>query len=250
MNKEKIFILGGGSNTLITDNLFDGVVIKLSKNFNNISLLSGDIIIAGSAVSDKSLSEFAMDNNLGGFEFLSCIPGTVGGGIKTVEDIRDTLLAGADKVSINTAGLYNPKFIEQSSRRFGNQCIVVAIDTMKTGENFWTVFSHGGTKNTKKNALEWAIEAETLGAGELLITSMNRDGTKSWFDNEFLKNVSAKVNIPIIASGGAGKPEHFKDAFLIGRSSAVLAASVFHYGEIKIQDLKKYLVANDIPMRL
>jgi len=178
------------------------------------------------------------------------IPLTVGGGIKTVEDIRDTLLAGADKVSINTAGLYNPKFIEQSSRRFGNQCIVVAIDTMKTGENFWTVFSHGGTKNTKKNALEWAIEAETLGAGELLITSMNRDGTKSGFDNEFLKNVSAKVNIPIIASGGAGKPEHFKDAFLIGRSSAVLAASVFHYGEIKIQDLKKYLVANDIPMRL
>ena len=178
------------------------------------------------------------------------IPLTVGGGIKTIEDIRKILLAGADKVSINTSGITNPSFIQQSSKRFGNQCIVVAIDVKKQEENLWNVYSHGGTINTNLNAVEWAIEVEKLGAGELLITSMDRDGTKNGFDNEFLKIITSKINIPVIASGGAGTLEHFKDAIIDGGSSAVLAASVFHYGELKILDIKRYLVANNIPMRL
>ena len=178
------------------------------------------------------------------------IPLTVGGGIKTIEDIRNILLAGADKVSINTSGIMNPKFIQESSKRFGNQCIVVAIDVKKQEEGLWNVYSHGGTINTNKNAIEWASEVEKLGAGELLITSMDRDGTKNGFDNHFLKTITSRVNIPVIASGGAGKLEHFKDAIVIGGSSAVLAASVFHYGEIEILEIKRYLVANNIPMRL
>ena len=178
------------------------------------------------------------------------IPLTVGGGIRTIEDIRNILLAGADKVSINTSGITNSSFIQQSSKRFGNQCIVVAIDVKKQEENLWNVYSHGGTINTNLNAVEWAIEVEKLGAGELLITSMDRDGTKNGFDNEFLKIITSKINIPVIASGGAGTLEHFKDAIIDGGSSAVLAASVFHYGELKILDIKRYLVANNIPMRL
>ena len=178
------------------------------------------------------------------------IPLTVGGGIKTVEDIRDVLLAGADKVSINTAGIYNPILIEKSSQRFGNQCIVVAIDVKKYDENLWYVYSHGGTKNTNINAIEWAMKAEKLGAGELLITSMDKDGTKNGFDNNFLSIVTSKVNIPVIASGGAGKLKHFKESILIGGASAVLAASVFHFGEITISQVKNYLVANNIPIRI
>ena len=178
------------------------------------------------------------------------IPLTVGGGIRNIEDIRNILLAGADKVSINTACIYNPSFISEASYKFGSQCIVVAIDVKKTKENQWTVYSHGGTKNTKKNALLWAKEAEKLGAGELLITSMDKDGTKSGFDNDFLKTVTSQINIPVIASGGAGKLEHFKDAIINGGSSAVLAASVFHYGKISISDVKKYFIANNIPVRL
>jgi len=155
------------------------------------------------------------------------IPLTVGGGIRNIEDIRNILLAGADKVSINTASIYNPNFIKEASYKFGSQCIVVAIDAKKTKKDLWTVYSHGGTKNTKKNALIWAKEAEKLGAGELLITSMDKDGTKSGFDNDFLKIITSEVNIPVIASGGAGKLEHFKNAIIKGGASAVLAASVF-----------------------
>ena len=178
------------------------------------------------------------------------IPLTVGGGIRSVDNIRDILLAGADKVSINTYGLHNPNFIKQASQRFGSQCIVVAVDVKKTSDNLWNVYSHGGTKNTGKDALEWIMQVEKLGAGELLITSMDKDGTKTGFDNEFLKTITSKVKIPVIASGGAGNLDHFKDAISKGGASAVLAASVFHYGKLKIQDVKKYLVDNDIPMRI
>ena len=178
------------------------------------------------------------------------IPLTVGGGIRSVDNIRDILLAGADKVSINTYGLHNPNFIKQASQRFGSQCIVVAVDVKKTSDNLWNVYSHGGTKNTGKDALQWIMQVEKLGAGELLITSMDKDGTKTGFDNEFLKIITSKVKIPVIASGGAGDLIHFKDAISKGGASAVLAASVFHYGKLKIQDVKKYLVDNDIPMRI
>tara|TARA_Y100000590_G_scaffold94417_1_gene106988 strand:- start:9888 stop:10646 length:759 start_codon:yes stop_codon:yes gene_type:complete len=178
------------------------------------------------------------------------IPLTVGGGIRSVDNIRDILLAGADKVSINTYGLHNPNFIKQASQRFGSQCIVVAVDVKKTSDNLWNVYSHGGTKNTGKDALQWIMQVEKLGAGELLITSMDKDGTKTGFDNEFLKIITSKVKIPVIASGGAGNLDHFKDAISKGGASAVLAASVFHYGKLKIQDVKKYLVDNDIPMRI
>ena len=178
------------------------------------------------------------------------IPLTVGGGIRSVDNIRDILLAGADKVSINTYGLHNPNFIKQASQRFGSQCIVVAVDVKKTSDNLWNVYSHGGTKNTGKDAIEWIMQVEKLGAGELLITSMDKDGTKTGFDNEFLKTITSKVKIPVIASGGAGNLDHFKDAISKGGASAVLAASVFHYGKLKIQDVKKYLVDNDIPMRI
>ena len=178
------------------------------------------------------------------------IPLTVGGGIKSLSDIREILLAGADKVSINTASIHKPGFIQEASKRFGSQCVVVAIDVKQTQEGQWTVFSHGGTINTNKNAIEWILEVESLGAGELLITSMDRDGTRTGFDIEFLNLVTSKVHIPVIASGGAGSLKHFKDAILSGGASAVLAASLFHYGKLTIQDVKKYLVANSIPMRI
>lgn len=178
------------------------------------------------------------------------IPLTVGGGINNIEDIRKILLSGADKVSINSAGISNPGLIKEASQRFGSQCIVVAIDTKDNSRGNWEVYSHGGTKNTNKNALDWAREVEKLGAGELLVTSMDRDGTKKGFDNDLLKKITDSVNIPVIASGGAGKPNDFKDAIIIGGVSAVLAASVFHFGELKISAVKEYLVDNNIPMRL
>ena len=178
------------------------------------------------------------------------IPLTVGGGIKSTDDIRKILLAGADKVSINTSGIYNPDLIKESSKKFGNQCIVVAIDVKKQEAGSWKVQSLGGTKKTNIDVLDWATNVESYGAGELLITSMDRDGTKIGFDNSLLKTISSKVNIPIIASGGAGKLEHFRDAIIKGGCSAVLAASVFHFGELKISDIKEYLVENNIPMRI
>ena len=178
------------------------------------------------------------------------IPLTVGGGIRNISDIKNMLKAGADKVSINTAAVKNPDFVRDATKQVGSQCIVVAIDTKDNSRGNWEVYSHGGTKNTNKNALDWAREVEKLGAGELLVTSMDRDGTKKGFDNDLLKKITDSVNIPVIASGGAGKPNDFKDAIIIGGVSAVLAASVFHFGELKISAVKEYLVDNNIPMRL
>jgi len=176
------------------------------------------------------------------------IPLTVGGGVSSIENIRDLLKAGADKVSINTAGIMNEKLISISAERFGSQCIVAAVDAKKEN-NTWAVYSHGGTKKTGLDAIEWMIKLQKLGAGEILLTSMDKDGTKSGFDLELLKKATNKLNIPVIASGGVGKLEHFKDGVTIGGASALLAASVFHFDEFSISEVKEYLSNNNVKVR-
>ena len=178
------------------------------------------------------------------------VPLTVGGGVKSIQDIRKLLLAGADKVSINTAAIKNPELIKESSNKFGSQCIVVAIDAKKTAENKWTVFTHGGREATELDAVEFAKLAEKNGAGEILLTSMDRDGTKEGYDIELTKKISSSLNIPVIASGGVGNLEHLKDGILDGGASAVLAASIFHFGEYSIQEAKEYLKKENVPVRL
>lgn len=177
------------------------------------------------------------------------IPFTVGGGISSIQDVDILLKSGADKVSINSSAIKNPDLINELSSKFGSQCIVVAIDAKKVN-NDWFVYLAGGTIPTKLNLYDWAKEVEMRGAGEILFTSMNNDGTKSGFANEALFKLSQLVNIPIIASGGAGKKHHFVDTFIKGKADAALAASVFHFGEIDILDLKKELKKNDIEVRL
>ncbi|MDR1941259.1 MAG: imidazole glycerol phosphate synthase subunit HisF [Endomicrobium sp.] len=176
------------------------------------------------------------------------IPLTVGGGIRTVEDIRNILNAGADKVSLNSAAVKDPEIIRQASQRFGAQCIVVAIDAKKTAQSKWTVFVHGGRIDTQTDAVEWAKKAVSLGAGEILLTSMDKDGTKDGYDIELLKEVSKSVSVPVIASGGAGTVDHFAQACYAG-ASAVLAASLFHYGQLTIKEVKKYLRSKQISVR-
>ena len=178
------------------------------------------------------------------------IPLTVGGGIRELKDIYNLLNVGCDKVSINSSAIKNPNLINESAKRFGSSTIVVAIDVKKNSNNIWEVFSQGGRINMKIDALKWAKEVYERGAGEILLTSMDRDGTKSGFDNKLNIEVNKIVNIPIIASGGAGKMEDFKDIFLIGKADAALAASVFHFQKIEILALKKYLINNNIPMHL
>ena len=178
------------------------------------------------------------------------VPLTVGGGVRSILDIRKLLLAGADKVSINTAAIKNPELIKESSNKFGSQCIVVAIDAKKTAENKWTVFTHGGREATELDAVEFAKLAEKNGAGEILLTSMDRDGTKEGYDIELTKKISSSLNIPVIASGGVGNLQHLKDGILDGGASAVLAASIFHFGEYSIQDAKEYLKKENVPVRL
>ena len=177
------------------------------------------------------------------------IPLTVGGGIRSVEDMGNMLDAGADKVSINSAAVNNPKLIEDCSKRFGSQCVVVAIDA-KRYNSTWIVYTHGGRKKTPYNAIEWANRAYGLGAGELLVTSIDQDGKQDGYDNELLCRISSNVKIPLIASGGAGKLNHFLSAFNEGQADAVLAASLFHFGKITIKDLKVYLQQNDINVRI
>ena len=177
------------------------------------------------------------------------IPFTVGGGIATQEDVVAVLQNGADKVSINSAAVKNPSLIDTLSQKFGNQCIVVAIDAKKI-EELWKVHLVGGKVPTEKDLFEWAKEVETRGAGEILFTSMDHDGTKNGFANEALAQLAENINIPIIASGGAGKKAHFSDAFKTGKADAALAASVFHFGEIPIPELKTYLQKQEIPIRL
>ena len=178
------------------------------------------------------------------------IPLTVGGGISSIDNINALLKAGADKVSINTSAVTNKSLVKESSEKFGSQCIVVAIDAKKVKENKWEIFTHGGRKPTGIDAIKFAQKMESLGAGEILLTSMDRDGTKKGYDLDLTKKVSNLVNIPVIASGGVGSLEHLYQGIKIGKASAVLAASIFHFGEFSIQDAKKYLDSKGIPVRI
>ena len=182
------------------------------------------------------------------------IPLTVGGGVRRVEDVRSLLNSGADKVSINTAAVADPELVERASGRFGSQCIVVAIDARRRDRadatRGWEVFTHGGRRATGIDALEWARRVESLGAGEILLTSMDRDGTREGFDLELTAAVSAGVGIPVIASGGVGSLQDLADGILLGRADGVLAASIFHFGEASVGDAKRYLAERGIPMRI
>lgn len=178
------------------------------------------------------------------------IPFTVGGGIRTVDDFKALLREGADKISVNSAAIDNPCLISDAADKFGSQCVVVAIDAKKRLDGGFNIYKHGGRLDCGIDAVEWAIKCEKLGAGEILLTSMDQDGTKAGFDLELTKAVSDAVNIPVIASGGAGNMEHFKDALTIGGADAALAASLFHYKELEIVDLKKYLRNEGVPVRL
>jgi imidazole glycerol-phosphate synthase subunit HisF len=177
------------------------------------------------------------------------IPFTIGGGIRTVDDMRAILLAGADKVSINSAAVKTPEVISDGARRFGSQCIVVAVDASKKKEGYWEVYINGGRIPTGLDVLEWVARVAELGAGEILLTSMDADGTKAGYDIELLKAVSDRVNIPVIASGGAGELKHLKEALLEGNADAVLAASIFHEGQYTIKEVKDFLAAEGIPVR-
>mgnify|MGYP001296762715 CR=1 FL=1 len=176
------------------------------------------------------------------------IPLTVGGGIRDLNNIKDLLKAGADKISINSAAIKDPEIIKKSSDYFGSQCIVVAVDVKKDNDR-WTVYSHGGTINTKIEAFSWLEKLEKLGAGEILLTSMDKDGTKSGFDLDLLSKASKILKIPLIASGGVGKKEHFYEGVKIGGANALLAASVFHFNEFSINDVKKYLASKNVNVR-
>jgi len=176
------------------------------------------------------------------------IPLTVGGGVRSLEDIRKLLKAGADKVSINTAAVKNPHFVERASKRFGSQCIVIAIDA-KRKDGGWEVFTHGGRISTGKDAVLWAKKVEELGAGEILLTSMDRDGTKDGYDIELTRTISEQVGIPIIASGGVGTLEHLYEGLILGKADAVLAASIFHYREFTMAQVKSYLKEKGVTVR-
>ncbi len=179
------------------------------------------------------------------------IPFTVGGGIRTVEDFKALLREGADKISINSAAINNPDLIAEAAERFGSQCVVVAIDARKREDNSgWNVYKNGGRVDTGLDAVEWAKKADQLGAGEILLTSMDCDGTKNGYDIELTRTIAENVSIPVIASGGAGVKEHFYDALEDGKADAVLAASLFHYKELEIKDLKEYLSKKGISVRL
>ena len=177
------------------------------------------------------------------------VPLTVGGGVRSIDDVKKLLNFGADKVSINTAAVQNPEVVVESSKKFGSQCIVVAIDAKKNADK-WEVFTHGGRNKTGIDAIEFAKKMEENGAGELLITSMDRDGTQVGYDIELMSTISSKVNIPIIASGGVGNLDHLVDGIKLGNANAVLAASIFHYGKYSLKQAKEYLDSKGIPVRI
>ena len=179
------------------------------------------------------------------------IPFTVGGGIRTVADFRKLLRAGADKISVNSAAIDRPELIREAAEKFGRQCVVVAIDARRRPDGSgWNVFKHGGRIDTGLDALEWAAEADRLGAGEILLTSMDGDGTKAGYDCELTARIAETVSVPVIASGGAGTMEHFYEALTVGKADAALAASLFHYRELEIGELKRYLSSRGLPMRI
>lgn len=178
------------------------------------------------------------------------IPFTVGGGIRSVDDFKLLLREGADKISVNSAAIMNPELISQAADKFGSQCVVLAIDAKRQEDGHWSIYKNGGRVDMHMDAVEWAMKAEKLGAGEILLTSMDCDGTKAGYDIELTRTIAESVSIPVIASGGAGNMEHFKDALLDGKADAALAASLFHYKELEILDLKKYLAAEGVAVRL
>ncbi|MCS7338257.1 MAG: imidazole glycerol phosphate synthase subunit HisF [Verrucomicrobiae bacterium] len=178
------------------------------------------------------------------------MPLTVGGGLRTVEDMHAMLRAGADKVSINTAAIENPDLIAQGAKKFGSQCIVVSIDCKRVGPDKWEVFSHGGRRATGLDAIEWAKRAVALGAGEIVLNSIDADGTRAGYDIEITRRISEAVNVPVVASGGAGSLEHMAQVLLEGRADAVLAASIFHFGEYTVAEVKRFLAQRRIPVRL
>src|SRR5213079_2366913 len=178
------------------------------------------------------------------------MPLTVGGGLRSVDDMYTMLRAGADKVSINSAALATPDLIRAGAEKFGSQCIVVSIDAKRVGPDRWEVYSHGGRKPTGLDAVEWAKRAVELGAGEIVLNSMDADGTKAGFDVDITRRISESVGVPVVASGGAGKLEHLAEVLLAGRADAVLAASIFHFGEYTVQDVKEFLAQQNIPVRL
>jgi len=178
------------------------------------------------------------------------MPLTVGGGIRTVDDMHAMLKAGADKISINSSALANPELIRQGAEKFGSQCIVVSIDAKKVSPDRWEVFSHGGRKSTGLDAVEWAKKAVALGAGEIVLNSIDADGTKAGFDLTITRRISETVSVPVVASGGAGSLEHMASVLLDGKADAVLAASIFHFGTYTVADVKKFLATKNIPVRL
>ena len=179
------------------------------------------------------------------------IPFTVGGGIRTVEDFRALLREGADKISVNTAAIMRPELISEAADKFGSQCVVVAIDAKRRADGSgWNIYKNGGRVDMGLDAVEWAVKAERLGAGEILLTSMDCDGTKEGYDIELTRTIAEHVSIPVIASGGAGTKEHFREALTDGKADAVLAASLFHYKELEIRELKEYLKEHGVPVRL
>lgn len=176
------------------------------------------------------------------------IPFTVGGGIRTVDDFKAILREGADKVAVNSAAIMNPNLISEAADKFGSQCVVLAMDAKKTGDS-WHIFKNGGRVDMGIDAIEWAMQADKLGAGEILVTSMDCDGTKAGYDIELTRLIAENVSIPVIASGGAGNLSHFYDALTVGKADAALAASLFHYKELEINEVKKYLAERDVPVR-
>ena len=178
------------------------------------------------------------------------IPLTVGGGVRVVEDVRRLLNAGADKVSINTSAVTNPQLVQDAADKYGSQCIVVAIDAKRAADNRWEVYTHGGRKNSGLDAVEWARKMQQLGAGEILLTSMDRDGTRSGFDLALTRAVSDAISIPVIASGGVGGLQDLADGVTAGHADAVLAASIFHYGQHTVQEAKRYMAERGIAVRL
>jgi len=178
------------------------------------------------------------------------MPLTVGGGVRSLEDIRTLLRAGADKVSLNTAALERPALVSEAARAFGSQCIVVAIDAKAAGPGRWEVFTHGGRRPTGRDAVEWAREVERLGAGEILLTSMDRDGTGDGYDLALTRAVADAVSVPVIASGGAGRLEHLRDGVVAGHADAVLVASLFHFGQYTVPEAKRYLADQGVPVRI
>ncbi|MAY90261.1 MAG: imidazole glycerol phosphate synthase subunit HisF [Rickettsiales bacterium] len=178
------------------------------------------------------------------------VPLTVGGGIRSLEDMNNLLLVGADKISVNSSAVKNPQIVSQGAEKFGKQCIVVAIDAKKNNQKTWNVFTHGGRKDTGIDAVSWAKLMESKGAGEILLTSMDKDGTKSGFDLDLLKIITSEVSIPVVASGGVGTLRHLEEGVVIGSASALLAASIFHFGEFSITEVKKHLFSLGIPVRM